>query len=75
MNQKYIGMSNEVKKQKKNLNISNKTKNIVCGISASGPTKRWDIENYINLFENINNKFPCKFFIAAGPKIAIWLKK
>ena len=53
---------------KKKFDISNKTKNIVCGISASGPTKRWDIKNYIKLFENINNKFPSKFFIAVGPK-------
>ena len=31
-------------------------------------TKRYGIKNYIKLFENINKKFPCKFFIAAGPK-------
>jgi len=59
---------NEVNYARKKFDISNKTKNIVCGISASGPTKRWDIKNYIKLFESINNKFPCKFFIAAGPK-------
>ena len=58
----------EVEKAKITFDISSKTKNIVCGISASGPTKRWDIKNYIKLFEHINNKFPCKFFIAAGPK-------
>ena len=46
--------------------ISNKTKNIVCGISASGPTKRWDINNYTQLFENLNSKFKCKFFLAGG---------
>ena len=44
-----------------------KDKNIVCGISASGPTKRWDINNYIKLFENLNSKFKCKFFLAGGP--------
>ena len=60
--------NNEVNKAKRKFNISNNTKNIVCGISASGPTKRWDIKNYINLFENISKKFPCKFFIAAGSK-------
>ena len=38
-------------KSKKKYNITNETKNIVCGIS-SGPTKRWDINNYIKLFEN-----------------------
>jgi len=49
-------------------NISNKTKNIICGISASGPTKRWNIYNYIKLFERISEKYPCKFFLAGGPK-------
>ena len=54
--------------QEKNLIFQIKLKNIVCGISASGPTKRWDIKNYIKLFENLNNKFSCKFFIATGPQ-------
>ena len=66
---------NEIEKAKKKFEIHDKTKNIVCGISASGPTKRWDIENYINLFENIDNKSPCKFFIAAGPKDRDLVKK
>ena len=52
---------------KKKYNITDETKNIVCGISASGPTKRWDINGYIKLFENINSKFKCKFFLAGGP--------
>ncbi len=58
----------EIENAKKKFKISNETKNIVCGISASGYTKRYPIANYIKLFEIINNKFPCKFFIAAGPK-------
>jgi len=57
-----------IEKSKKKYQISDQTKNIVCGISASGPTKRWDIKNYIKLFINLNDKFQCKFFIAAGPK-------
>ena len=57
---------NEAEEAKKKFNISNKTKNIVCGISASGPTKRWNINNYIKLFENLNSKFHCKFFLAGG---------
>tara|TARA_B110000438_G_scaffold301061_1_gene355008 strand:- start:1777 stop:2706 length:930 start_codon:yes stop_codon:yes gene_type:complete len=63
-----ICKNEEIIEAGKKFNISNKTINMVCGISASGPTKRWDIKNYIKLFEKINNKFPCKFFIAAGPK-------
>jgi len=56
----------DTEEAKKKFNISDKTKNIVCGISASGPTKRWDIKNYIKLFENLNSKFECKFFLAGG---------
>lgn len=57
---------NDMEKAKRKYNISDKTKNIVCGISASGPTKRWDIKNYIKLFENLNSKFKCKFFLAGN---------
>ncbi len=56
----------EIEKAKKYYNINNNTKNIVCGISASGPTKRWDINNYIHLFESLNNKYNSKFFLAGG---------
>ena len=55
----------EIEKAKKKYNITSNTKNIVCGITASGPTKRWDINNYIKILESINSKFQCKFFIAA----------
>ena len=65
---KILWNIDKIEEARKKFNISNKKKNIVCGISASGPTKRWDIKNYIKLFENLNIKFPCKFFIAAGPK-------
>tara|TARA_Y100000590_G_C15627718_1_gene980009 strand:+ start:44 stop:982 length:939 start_codon:yes stop_codon:yes gene_type:complete len=58
---------NEIEQAKKKFDISDTTKNIVCGISASGPTKRWDINNYIKLFENLSSKFKCKFFLAGGP--------
>ena len=57
---------NDIEEAKIKFNISDKTKNIVCGISASGSTKRWDINNYIKLFENLNSKFKCKFFLAGG---------
>ena len=60
--------SSKIQDAKKKFNILNANKNIVCGISASGPTKRWDIKNYIKLFESINEKFPCKFFLSGGKK-------
>ncbi len=41
-------------------------KHICLGISASGPTKRWSIKNYIKLCTKINDTVPSKFYIAAG---------
>jgi heptosyltransferase-2 len=41
-------------------------KHICLGISASGPTKRWDVKNYIKLCININARTPSKFYLAAG---------
>ena len=58
--------NNEIQEAKKKFNISDANKYIVCGISASGTTKRWDVKNYIKLFESINEKFPCKFFLSGG---------
>ncbi len=46
--------------------FSKKYKHICLGISASGPTKRWDIKNFIKLCNNINLKVPSKFYLAAG---------
>jgi len=47
-------------------NLDRNFKHICLGISASGPTKRWDINNYIKLAEKINKKIKCKFYIAGG---------
>ena len=52
----------EISKTKINKNF----KHICLGLSASGPTKRWGIENYINLCEKLNFKSPCKFYLAGG---------
>ena len=46
--------------------INKDFKHICLGISASGPTKRWGVENYISLCEKINNIIPCKFYLAGG---------
>ena len=47
-------------------NFSNEYKHVCLGISASGPTKRWNINNFIKLCSKINNKIPTKFYLAAG---------
>ncbi len=41
-------------------------KHICLGVSASGPTKRWDIKNYINLCRELIKNINCKFYIAGG---------
>jgi len=43
-------------------------KHICLGVSASGPTKRWNINNYIRLAEEMVKKTKCKFYIAGGEK-------
>ena len=51
---------------KKKYNLTSNVKNVVLGISASGPTKRWGIENFINLAIKLNKIQNCKFIIAAS---------
>ena len=43
-------------------------KHICLGISASGPTKRWGIQNYIRLGQELSKKYKCKFYLAGGLK-------
>jgi len=64
-----------IEKTKKDYDIQSDAKNIVCGISASGPTKRWQVDNYIKLFQEINSKFPCKFFLFGGKNDEISIEK
>ena len=52
--------------KKKDTNLDKNFKHICLGISASGPTKRWDIQNYIKLASEINKKTKCKFYLAGG---------
>ncbi len=47
-------------------NYDKNFKHICLGISASGPTKRWDIENYIKLCKELIKTKKCKFYLAAG---------
>ena len=56
----------DVREAKNTYRINEKTKNIVLGVSASGPTKRWDIANYIKLATQLSQYKECKFFIAVG---------
>ena len=55
-----------IKDAKKKYNLTSNFKNVILGISASGPTKRWSIENYIHLAIKLNKIENCKFIIAAS---------
>jgi heptosyltransferase-2 len=61
---KLILSDNNVNEAKQK--FSKEFKHICLGISASGPTKRWNIKNFIKLCININARTPSKFYLAAG---------
>ena len=44
--------------------FSKEFKHICVGLSASGPTKRWDIDRFISTFEKISKDRLCKFYLA-----------
>ncbi len=56
-------------------NYDKNFKHICLGISASGPTKRWDVSNYINLCKELVKTQKCKFYIAAGKNDINLIKK
>ena len=58
---------NDIDNAKRKYNITSATKNYIIAPSASGPTKRWPISNFIKLLEELNKKHLGKYFIAAGP--------
>ena len=58
---------NDIDNAKRKYNITNSTKNYIISPSASGPTKRWPISNFIKLLEELNKNHLGKYFIAAGP--------
>jgi len=66
---------NEIEEVREKYNISAATNNYIIAPSASGPTKRWDINNFIKLITELNKKNPSKFFIACGVKDEILTKK
>jgi len=63
---KIYSSSKDIEEAKKKYNITASTNNYIIAPSASGSTKRWDINNYIKLLEELNKKQPSKFFITCG---------
>ena len=64
-----------IEKAKKDYDIKADIKSIICGVSASGPTKIYPVENYIKLFQEINSRFPSKFFLFGGKKDEVLIEK
>ena len=65
----------KIENAKKEYNFDNNFKHICIGFSASGPTKRWHVEKYIKLAEEINKIKPCKFYLAGGKNDAELFKQ
>jgi len=64
-----------IEKAKKDYGIKADISSIICGVSASGPSKIYPVENYIKLFQKINSRFPSKFFLFGGKKDEILIEK
>jgi len=64
-----------IEKAKKDYDIKANICPIVCGVSASGPSKIYPVENYIKLFQEINSRFPSKFFLFGGKKDEVLIEK
>jgi heptosyltransferase-2 len=54
----------KIKKEKEK--FKDNFKHICLGFSASGYTKRWGVNHYIQLCEELNKKFSCRFYLAGG---------
>tara|TARA_B100000424_G_scaffold70612_1_gene52335 strand:+ start:26 stop:943 length:918 start_codon:yes stop_codon:yes gene_type:complete len=74
-------VTNEIVSTEPHLSIKNigefdkNIKHIILGIAASGETKKWDIQNYIKLAQELKKKHKCKFYLAGGIKDIDLIKK
>lgn len=66
---------NKIENVKNKYKFEKNFKHICIGFSASGPTKRWSIENYIKLAEILNKNKLCKFYLAGGQNDEILFNK
>ena len=64
-----------ISKAKTKYTFSKEFKHICVGLSASGPTKRWDIDRFISTFEKISKDRLCKFYLAGGVNDSSLLNK
>tara|TARA_B100000965_G_scaffold402658_2_gene429065 strand:+ start:1501 stop:2460 length:960 start_codon:yes stop_codon:yes gene_type:complete len=64
---KLILDKKKVDNAKNKYSIDKEFKHIVLGVSASGYTKRWGVDNFIKLATELSKIYECKFYIALGP--------
>ena len=72
---RLIFNENQIKEAKKKYTFDKNFKHICFGFSASGPTKRWGTDKYIELARELKKIKPCKFYLAGGKKDEILFKK
>ena len=60
--------TNLIEKAKNKYNIDSNSTNIVIGGGGSGDTKIWPSKNFLGLCEKLQEQYPCRFFLAGGPK-------
>ena len=58
--------NDDIEKMIEKYSLSKTNKNIILGISASGPSKRWGISNFIQLAKKLKSVYKCKFYLAGG---------
>ena len=74
-------VTGEIVSTEPNLNIKSidefdkNIKHVVLACSASGLSKRWAIQNYIKLAQELKKKHKCKFYLAGGKKDIDLIKK
>ena len=53
-------------KKKSGMIFDKNYKHIILGLSASGETKRWGVNNFVKVTNKVSREYKCKFYLAGG---------
>ena len=53
-------------KKKSDMIFDKNYKHIILGLSASGETKRWGVNNFVKVTNKVSKEYKCKFYLAGG---------
>lgn len=53
-------------KKKSDMIFDKNYKHIILGLSASGETKRWGVNNFVKVTNKVSREYKCKFYLAGG---------